>query len=310
MRPLSPEYVCALVVTYFPDAGLAERLAALAQQVAHIIVVDNGSAAQQLAALAGLADAQEVTLIANERNVGVAAAQNQGLQTALAVGFHWVLTLDQDSVPDREMVCEQLASLARHPTPDCVALVAPTLYLPSLPENRSEWRWVRPHPVLPLLFERVSGGASDRDDITFTISSGALLSLDAYAALGPLRTDYFIDYVDTEYCLRARASGYLILMSARATLAHHLGEMREVAVTGIPLRPRFHSASRVYFQYRNRIPTLRRYGATFPHWFLYDILASLFNLVKIIIVEDRRRAKLRACALGTWHGLIGRMGPR
>jgi hypothetical protein len=84
----------------------------------------------------------------------------------------------------------------------------------------------------------------------------------------------------------------------------------EVSVAGRKLRPRFHDANRVYYLYRNRIPTLRRYALGSPHWLLLDIVTASLNLVRILIFEDRRGAKLLACAQGTWHGLIGRMGPR
>jgi rhamnosyltransferase len=35
------------------------------------------------------------------------------------------------------------------------------------------------------------------------ISSGSALSAAAYRKLGPFREDYFIEYIDIEYCLRA-----------------------------------------------------------------------------------------------------------
>ena len=37
--------ICAIVVTYFPKAGCADNLTALAPQVGHIVIVDNGSSA-------------------------------------------------------------------------------------------------------------------------------------------------------------------------------------------------------------------------------------------------------------------------
>lgn len=302
--------ICAVVVTYQPDACLSGRLSLVAEQVKQVIVIDNGSSPELMLQLEPLVAAKTVELVANESNLGIAAALNRGLDIASKRGFKWALTLDQDSVPDAAMVSRLRSSLASYSRPERVAIVGPTIVLPGLPEKRRHWSWVRAHPALPVLFQRVRCSGGDRDDVSFTISSGALTSLDIYHRVGGFREEYFIDFVDTDYCLRTKAAGFHILLSADAVLSHNLGAMREVDVTGIRMRARFHDATRLYYQYRNRLPTLRRYGTTFPHWLLYEVLSSLVNLLRIVLFENDRRAKLRACSVGTWHGLIGRMGPR
>ncbi|MFX8766500.1 glycosyltransferase family 2 protein, partial [Acinetobacter baumannii] len=51
---------------------------------------------------------------------------------------------------------------------------------------------------------------------TLLISSGSLISVEALKAVGLMRDYYFIDYVDTEWCLRAEYLGYKNFVSAQA----------------------------------------------------------------------------------------------
>jgi rhamnosyltransferase len=48
-----------------------------------------------------------------------------------------------------------------------------------------------------------------------TITSGSLVSLTVFQLLGGLRDDFFIDCVDHEYCLRARAHGFRVMITSR-----------------------------------------------------------------------------------------------
>ena len=59
---------------------------------------------------------------------------------------------------------------------------------------------------------------------------------------------------------------------------------------------------------RNRIPMIRGYALRFPHWFTYEIVATAYILLRMLITEDQRLEKLKAFWRGTLDGLRGRMG--
>ena len=82
--------------------------------------------------------------------------------------------------------------------------------------------------------------------MTLVITSGTLTSLKAFANLGPFRADFFIDFVDSEYCLRARKAGYRILVSPHARIRHRVGSKRRVALLGVGVSPMHHGALRKY----------------------------------------------------------------
>ena len=50
------------------------------------------------------------------------------------------------------------------------------------------------------------------------MTSGSLLDLSAYEAVGPFMDELFIDQVDNEFCLRLRAAGFSVLEAGEATL--------------------------------------------------------------------------------------------
>jgi rhamnosyltransferase len=290
-------------VTFQPDREVLGRLDLIRNQVDHVIVVDNNSGAS--GRLSGLTSASSrFELIANSRNLGVAAALNIGVGRAAAMGFDWVLTLDQDSVPRPGMVEALLSVSARHPERELIALVAPQVDEPSVEKRPSFIRRRK-----GFLFERRACTGEWLDDITMVISSGSMLATSVYQAIGPFREDLFIDYVDTEYCLRAWSRGYRIVAACGARLEHHLGDKRKVSRGSFVFYPTRYSPSRWYYISRNRIPMLRAYSLKFPHWFAFEVISSAYGMLRMLLTEDRRMAKLAAFLRGTWDGLRGRLGP-
>lgn len=297
-----PARVCAVVVTYQPETGFRRRLDAIRAQCEQVIVVDNGSPDWAAAGLpAG------IQLLRQERNIGLAPALNLGLARARELGFAWAVTFDQDSSPAPGMVAALWATRARQPEPERVAVVGPRVREERCPEE--DLRAVVPHPRCRWLFHRPPGSAQDLTGVAFVITSGALLDLGILARIGPMDDRLFIDYVDHDYCLRARQNGYEIVVSGAALLTHNLGAKQEFRLGGSIVRPTFHPASRLRYIFRNRVTLWRRYAFRFPHWAAFEAIFTPYNLTRILIFEDQRRAKLLAALRGTWDGVLGRDGP-
>ena len=114
--------ICAVVVTHNPDSATAERLNRIMSQTGRLIVVDNGSRSLTLEPLRNHL-ANRADLIINNRNLGVAAALNQGIRHSISQGFHWAITFDQDSDVCEDFISHLLECLAQHPTSQCVGIV-------------------------------------------------------------------------------------------------------------------------------------------------------------------------------------------
>ncbi|MDE1923492.1 MAG: glycosyltransferase family 2 protein [Gammaproteobacteria bacterium] len=283
--------VCALVVTYHPDAQLALRVAAVAAQVDAVILVDNGSDDEALAMLRRLALDPAIELIENGANLGVARALNRGVRRAAERGFDWVLTLDQDSRAAPDLIEVLFAVRAAHPEPERLAVLGAGYEDAAMPAAATVAEpWV---------------------EVESVITSGSLFALPMYRTIGPFRDEFFIDYVDTEFCFRARALGYRIARTRRALMSHEIGAPTGHRLLGTLKWTTNHSAERRYYIARNDTVMLREQGR-FRHggWALKSLGRRLRTCRRVLLYERHKAAKIAATLQGWWHGIRGRMGPR
>jgi rhamnosyltransferase len=284
------DLVCAVVVAYFPDKEFDARLRSLLPQAARVVVVDNTpqeSAAYRLKKL--LEDVVQVHLIENRVNLGISAALNQGLQYAFDAGYEWILALDQDSQCFPDMVHTLLAvSEACKPAPAVVG----GNYL----DPRSKQTKVPTGDAEAFLAQKT------------VITSGSLIDVRLAVAIGGFREDYFIDQVDHEFCLRARAHGHKVVISRKPVMTHSVGRPGGVQVPFLGVLPN-HPPVRKYYIARNTMVTVMAYWRREPEWCLRRLVRLLLGLGEMALLEDQGFRKVRAFAGGVVDGLRGRMGP-
>jgi len=107
--------VFSVVVTYEPDLKtLKNVLLSLVEQVKSTVVIDNGSS---IRGLCGLVDTfkGKVQLIRLNRNHGIAKAHNEGILIARRQGASFVLLMDQDSIPENDMVAKLAQAVSAIP---------------------------------------------------------------------------------------------------------------------------------------------------------------------------------------------------
>ena len=292
----SPPAVCAVVVTFHPDAGLGERVRRVSRQVAATVIVDNGPAAAGADMLQALAASPGVTLIRNGENLGIARALNQGLQHAIEQNYAWALLMDQDTVVDDALVETLLAAHAACPDPARTAAVG----------ARFRDTHDRPSAARPL-----KARGESWQEVEAVITSGTLLPLGPFAALGPFREEFFIDYVDIEYCLRARARGYRIIETRLPLMSHTVGAPSRHQLLGRGRWTTNHPAERRYYIARNNTVLLREYGTSNGgSWRWKSIVRTVRLCRRIALFERDKRAKILAVVQGWWDGMHGNLGPR
>ncbi|HVC02178.1 MAG TPA: glycosyltransferase family 2 protein [Steroidobacteraceae bacterium] len=304
-RSDQPGTVRAVLVTYHPDAGLPRRLAAIAAQVAGIVIVDNGSNETQLAMLRGLAAGDPaVALLENGANLGVARALNLGIERAAQRDCRWLLLLDQDSTAEPDLVRALLAVHGAYPRPERLAIVGaafldPAAHAPPPAAARAPPRGAD------------SAGGEPWRAVETAITSGSLLALAAYRAIGPFRDEFFIDYVDSDFCRRAHAHGFAVVITRRPLMAHTIGAPTRHRLLWMCRWTSNHSADRRYYIARNDTVMLRE-GGRHPHgrWALKSLARRLRTCKRVLLYEEAKAAKIAAVLQGWWHGIRGRMGPR
>ncbi len=297
--PASVSTLCAVVVLFRPEPEVSENLRALVRECGHVVVADNGCPAEfrlHLEAIPG------VEWLAMGGNVGVATALNRCLARADARGFKWVITFDQDSMPEPGLADELLATARRI---ERSGVVGPCIFDPAL---RRAHTWLRPNAAIPVFFQRTASGGRDIDEVTMVITSGALTSVAAWRAVGGFDETLFIDFVDTDFCLRLRRAGWRVSVSGAARLAHKLGRRERRRALGVSFHPTHHVPVRHYYICRNRPRMIARHGLREPHWLLFELCAAAMWVFRVLAFEGDRTRKITAMILGTWDGLRGRSG--
>ncbi len=288
--------VVAVVVTFHPGPDVVRTLEAALAQAGHVVVVDNGSSPEELAVVTMFAGEGRLDLLRNADNRGIAAAQNQGIERARALGAGWVLLLDQDSVPEPGMVAALLAVAQRKGVGLASAVACdpgqrrPAKFLTS-PDGRRAIVSELSSPLLPHLL--------------YTIASGSLIPLPVLERVGTMREDFFIDFVDVEFALRVRRAGYDVVAVRDARLRHRLGAYEERRLFGRLIAVTHHSAERRYTQYRNRMRTMRLHGRAVPALLRSEVRAIAVDMLRLTLFETDRWRKLRATLRGAAAGLFG-----
>jgi rhamnosyltransferase len=296
--------ICSIIITKDPDQDFPLRIQRTRATVQDSVIVDNGSAIEHRKIIDLARKSVNTHVLWNDFNLGVATALNLGIDKAIDLGCDWALLLDQDSEPAEDMVEKLCTSFDNSVEKEKIAIIVPRIIDKGIdresPFLRQKTKW---------LYERVKCIDQDLTDISTAITSGALINLQTHQTIGEFREDFFIDYVDTDYCLRIKLHGFQILASCQAKLFHQFGSRQRIKSGPFTLYPSFHPAERWYTISRNRIPMLKEFGLKYPHWMIYELVASTYITLRMLLTEDRKLAKISGMLRGTFDGLRGRLGP-
>ena len=137
------------------------------------------------------------------------------------------------------------------------------------------------------------------------IASGSLLRVDALQALGLMREDLFIEYVDTEWALRASSAGYKSYCVPDAVLFHNFGDA-SAKILGKDIY--LYSDIRYHYKLRNEvfISRLRTMGW---QWRFYAFLHIPYHFLLYSAISKNSLRTSRVLLKAMWDGWQGRIGP-
>lgn len=174
--------------------------------------------------------------ISNNENLGIATALNIGCKKAMEDGFKWVMTMDQDSSWNKD-VLEQYLSAVCSNTDDTIKSFAP--------KHRNEVKSL----VGDIKYKLENNETNDVYFPVKVMTSGNIISLEAWNNIGFFNEKLFIDEVDHEFCYRLNHAGYKICEFQNIYMVHTLGHVKK---TILP-RPCKHSGVRLYYIFRNML---------------------------------------------------------
>jgi rhamnosyltransferase len=285
-----------IFVLYQPTGEFLANLMEAHAACANVVVVDNSPEedARLHEYLCGLG----MEVIFNRNVSGLAGAYNRGAEVLLSRQCDLIFLLDQDSGIDAAFFAAMIHAAAALGTD--TFLIGPKIYeialgrcMPVIPPGK---RFPKPFRI----DERTEG----LFPTLCIISSGSAISAAAYRKLGPFRDDYFIEYIDIEYCLRARSRNVPVYMNAGVTLRQTNGR--------IDKRGRWfttnHAAWRRYYIARNSVHCLWEYRQISGlHWLSGLILIR--DAIRVLLLDSQKLRKVIAILFGSLDGLLGRLGP-
>ena len=277
--------ICAGIVSYNPDIErLRLNVSSICGQVTKIYIVDNGST--NMSAINHLADTfSSVDIIANKENEGIAKALNQLCEVADKDHYQWILTLDQDTVcPDNLIV-----QLSKYIDREDAGIICPAV-------RYEGWESVE-----------IQASSSNCEEVKACMTSGALTRIDGWKRVKGFREEYFIDFVDNEFCMKLRIAQYKIIRVNSCAMSHQLGESGTFNFLGVKkIKYTRHVPWRFYYMIRNNRAFIGEYKDHLPVF--KEFLKLWYILSKGILFSKEKRETLHYIYAGYRDGRAHRLG--
>ena len=284
-----------IFVLYCPSAEFVGNLRHARSVCEDIVAVDNSP--EPDASLHDALRREGVTVLVNRNAGGLAGAYNRGAEALIGRGCEVIFLLDQDSQIEASFFTRMLEAGDGLVTDAFV--LGPRVYeinlekcMPTFPPGKRF-----PKPVM------MNVKTEGLFPTLFVISSGSAISAEAYRRLGAFREEYFIEYIDIEYGLRASSQGVPVYVNAAVTMRQTTGRIERHG----KLYTTNHAAWRRYYGARNAVLCTREYRA---HWSLYRIagLLAFHQALCVALFEPDKLRKITAIACGWYDGRRGRSG--
>ena len=224
-------------------------------------------------------------------NIGIAAAQNYGINYAVEHNYNYLFYLDQDSIVPENIISKLLFQYRFLLSNSIiVGAVGPRAF------NRCENKEYK---------GSVKKGKKINNEITEVtelISSASLIAVSNFEKTGLMDEELFIDAVDHEWCWRAssRMNGRFFIVET-VKLSHYLGEGdRYFLWRKVPIPTPF----RTYYQFRNYFTLLRRnYVPTY--WKVSNGIKYIVKFFYYPLCISPRLSYLRNICKGIYDGVLG-----
>jgi rhamnosyltransferase len=239
-------------------------------------------------------------------NIGVGAGLNIALDFAQAQGYDFLWTFDQDSIPMSDCLEILLEAYYKLSTQYNIAIIAPT------PID------IRTNAIIEgAVFSKYCftgckhNHKTDFYECDSPITSGSLISVEKAKTVSAPRADFFIDGIDLDYGLRLKQKGYANLIITKATIQHQFGYPSKIVFLQRQINIHKYSALRHYYICRNHTYLEMKHSHGWQRLFSFKhrIKYTIYSIAKILLFDDEQKlTKIKACLLGTYHGLISQLG--
>lgn len=294
--------IVGVLVTYNPEYIFFQlQVRALNEKLDHLFIIDNASLSQHALQNFLMIDFSSITFIPLHQNIGLASAQNIGIEKSFDLSATHVIFFDQDSLIEPGFISGLInAEAVLIKAGEKVGAVGPQFF-------DSCTKVIYPATVYagPFLKRVFLDKSSNEIKATFVIASGCLIRTEVLNEIGLMNDRLFIDYIDVEWSLRAKRSGFNVYITSRAKMAHTIGDSR-MNIFGRTVS--IHSPLRRYYLIRNSFHMLR-----LPYipagYKLREICFNLLRFLTGFIFTNERKKYSYYAFWGFKDGLLGVLGP-
>lgn len=270
---MANERIAAVIVLFNSSIELLRaQHNSLVLQASDLIYVDNGSAYDSpiFGFLSELSKKPNHHIIYNYENMGLGFAQNQGIRLAINLKANHILLLDHDSILRDKF----LFALLQHEK----ELLANNINVGAVGATYFNEATGEIYPITKYHGPFISRIIPSNEPVsaTFLIASGTLISVEVLNDVGFMNVDLFVDYIDVDWCARAKSKGYELFAIPDAKMNHIIGD-RRVSLFGRKIS--VHSTLRRYYLTRNCFYMLRHRQVPIG----YKIRETVFNFLRIFI---------------------------
>lgn len=229
-------------------------------------------------------------------NKGIATAQNEGIRFAKERGADIIIFFDQDSIISEPLVQALVSPIICGET----KMTAPIFY----DQKKGFFYKI----VRISKFGRIERFGHDqllnKFETNSVISSGHTVLSSVFDIVGLFEDNFFIDYVDTEWCLRASSFGFKTLICSQAVMQHSIGDnVIDLKLLRVPV----HSPYRRYYRIRNSFMLLKK--AHIPKLLaIREVLFSVLHQLILITFCQKKKEYFKYLKLAIADGLNGKKG--
>jgi rhamnosyltransferase len=272
----------AIVILYYPDEKVRTNIESYIQYVDKLIVWDNTPGGNSTMRLP---ESRKISLEGTGKNMGIGKPLNVAVDYALKNHYSHLLTMDQDSSFATDKFLEYIEIIKANTESD-ICLFSP---------GGQSAKGKLAHSIV---------------DINATITSGSVYRTELFDEVGLFREDFFIDAIDTEFCLRIKRHHYRIVWVMDVLMQHTLGYKLKKDFLGgrFSIGSLNYSPMRTYYIVRNHLAVRFMY----PEYKNIRYIVKLFVVKRffaIIFIEQDKLPKLKAMFRGLFAALTKKMNP-
>ncbi len=236
--------IVASVILYNPEKETVANIKTYYDFVEKIFVYDNSTV--ESAIKKELLQLPKVEFYQDFENRGISERLNSACEKAIENNFEWLMTMDQDSKFQPGSLTYYLACTDHVSQKEKVAVFGTQNDKPDY-ESKAD--------CLP-------------KEVDELITSGSLINLSLFNEIGKFDEKLFIDYVDNDYCYRAKLCGYSLIKFMNISIIHELGKSvyRSSVKTLFLFKKNktVHPPLRCYYLYRNMLYLCEKYSKIKP----------------------------------------------